>query len=135
MIRGDDFSSRSRAYTIYSRLPGLSLPVSTYPLDLVRARLSIATATIARLPTTSLSANAKTNAQYSLKGKPVLDKDLGVWGMTLKVYRTEGGMKGLYRGMVATAVGVAPYVVSRMRSSLLVSNRCQFFEKSFDLHI
>lgn len=25
----------------------------------------------------------------------VLDRDLGIWGMTKKVYRTEGGLKGL----------------------------------------
>jgi solute carrier family 25 (mitochondrial phosphate transporter), member 23/24/25/41 len=30
--------------------------------------------------------------------------------MTLKVMREEGGVRGLYRGLVATAVGVAPYV-------------------------
>lgn len=31
-------------------------------------------------------------------------------GMTLKVMREEGGVPGLYRGLVTTAVGVAPYV-------------------------
>jgi solute carrier family 25 (mitochondrial phosphate transporter), member 23/24/25/41 len=31
-------------------------------------------------------------------------------GMTLKVMREEGGVRGLYRGLVATAMGVAPYV-------------------------
>jgi len=33
-----------------------------------------------------------------------------MWGMTLKVMREEGGVLALYRGMVPTAVGVAPYV-------------------------
>lgn len=33
-----------------------------------------------------------------------------MWGMTLKVAREEGGIRGLYRGLVTTAVGVAPYV-------------------------
>lgn len=33
-----------------------------------------------------------------------------MWGMTLKVMREEGGFLALYRGMVPTAVGVAPYV-------------------------
>lgn len=33
-----------------------------------------------------------------------------MWGMTLKVMREEGGVRGLYRGLVATAMGVAPYV-------------------------
>lgn len=30
--------------------------------------------------------------------------------MTMKIMREEGGIRGLYRGLVATAVGVAPYV-------------------------
>lgn len=30
--------------------------------------------------------------------------------MTLKVMREEGGVRGLYRGIMATATGVAPYV-------------------------
>jgi solute carrier family 25 phosphate transporter 23/24/25/41 len=33
-----------------------------------------------------------------------------MWGMTLKVMRDEGGFRALYRGLVATAMGVAPYV-------------------------
>jgi solute carrier family 25 phosphate transporter 23/24/25/41 len=37
-------------------------------------------------------------------------KDLTVWGMTLKVVREEGGFRALYRGLITTAVGVAPYV-------------------------
>lgn len=79
-------------------LAGICSVVSTYPLDLVRSRLSIATASI---------------ATGKGKGKlmcDVVDKDLGIWGMTRKVYRTEGGVRGLYRGIVATAAGVAPYV-------------------------
>ena len=30
--------------------------------------------------------------------------------MTSKVYREEGGLRGLYRGCVPTSIGVAPYV-------------------------
>ncbi|KAL7281302.1 hypothetical protein ACG7TL_004611 [Trametes sanguinea] len=37
-------------------------------------------------------------------------KDLTMWGMTLKVMREEGGVRALYRGLVPTAMGVAPYV-------------------------
>lgn len=33
-----------------------------------------------------------------------------MWGMTLKVFREEGGVRALYRGLVPTAMGVAPYV-------------------------
>ncbi|MBW0527961.1 hypothetical protein O181_067676 [Austropuccinia psidii MF-1] len=76
-------------------LAGICSVVSTYPLDLVRSRLSIVSANIgSRLPT-------KNSA-----------KELGMVGMTLLVYKTEGGIKGLYRGLVPTVVGVAPYVGS-----------------------
>jgi solute carrier family 25 phosphate transporter 23/24/25/41 len=33
-----------------------------------------------------------------------------MWGMTLKVMREEGGLRALYRGIITTAMGVAPYV-------------------------
>ena len=33
-----------------------------------------------------------------------------MWGMTLKVMREEGGFRALYRGLIPTAMGVAPYV-------------------------
>jgi len=33
-----------------------------------------------------------------------------MWGMTLKVVREEGGIRALYRGIVTTSMGVAPYV-------------------------
>ena len=33
-----------------------------------------------------------------------------MWGMTLKVMRDEGGVRALYRGLIPTAMGVAPYV-------------------------
>ena len=33
-----------------------------------------------------------------------------MWGMTLRVVREEGGVRALYRGLVPTAMGVAPYV-------------------------
>ena len=36
--------------------------------------------------------------------------DLTMWGMTLRVVREEGGVRALYRGLVPTAMGVAPYV-------------------------
>lgn len=54
---------------------------ATYPLDLVRARLSIATANLAR---------GSSPHHFSAE-----DAKLGMIGMTKKVYRTEGGLKGL----------------------------------------
>lgn len=74
---------------------GFTSVVSTYPLDLVRARISIASA--------SMYTTAGTSAT-------VLPRVPGVWETTMKVYRDEGGFRGLYRGCIATSLGVAPYV-------------------------
>ncbi|KAI5453993.1 hypothetical protein NCC49_004986 [Naganishia albida] len=81
---------------------GIASVVSTYPLDLVRSRISIATASIAP--------RRKTSRTGIGSSRVIEQRDLGIWGMTRHVYRTEGGLKGLYRGTVATAAGVAPYV-------------------------
>ncbi|KDR75001.1 hypothetical protein GALMADRAFT_248838 [Galerina marginata CBS 339.88] len=113
-------------------LAGITSVCSTYPLDLVRSRLSIATASIpltaaATLPkaaaiplnllqpkhalssayhTSSTVASAAGAAATSAYTKA----ELTIWGMTLKIMREEGGVRALYRGLVTTAVGVAPYV-------------------------
>ncbi|WVW80187.1 hypothetical protein I302_102164 [Kwoniella bestiolae CBS 10118] len=75
---------------------GILAVAATYPLDLVRARLSVATSGMAIKSTSG--------------GFTAEDAKLGMVGMTKKVYKTEGGIRGLYRGCWATAVGVAPYV-------------------------
>ena len=36
--------------------------------------------------------------------------ELTMWGMAVKVVREEGGIRALYRGMLTTSMGVAPYV-------------------------
>ncbi|KAK7024242.1 hypothetical protein VNI00_016459 [Paramarasmius palmivorus] len=107
---------------------------STYPLDLVRARLSIATASIpinalpsateglgAALASTTAAATktATTNtprlvnaihtsasAAASAVASNYKPSESTIWG----IMREEGGVRGLYRGLVATAFGVAPYV-------------------------
>ena len=125
-------------------LAGITSVCSTYPLDLVRSRLSIATASItltapellasgsgatsaaASIPVTGAatlplkaaaagyhtSSVAKAGGPASAVAKAVAytKQDLTMWGMTLKVMREEGGIRALYRGLVTTAVGVAPYV-------------------------
>ncbi|KAF8329327.1 mitochondrial carrier domain-containing protein [Amanita rubescens] len=101
-------------------LAGITSVCATYPLDLVRSRLSIATASV------SLSVQPK--AAPALGAKPLVAKsvslasaayhtssafskaDLTIVGMTRKIMREEGGIRALYRGLVTTAVGVAPYV-------------------------
>ncbi len=97
---------------------------STYPLDLVRARLSIATASIpvslqskcntslasSTISTSPLKHTLSTAYHTSASGSNYTASELTIWGMTLKIIREEGGIRGLYRGLIATAVGVAPYV-------------------------
>ncbi|CAO1623007.1 unnamed protein product [Sympodiomycopsis kandeliae] len=105
--------------------------VGTFPLDLVRARISIASASL-YADAKAVAADAETtSSQGGDKGasKPaaeapkklsrqelrqlIADKQKGIpgiWAMTAKVYREEGGIRGLYRGCVPTSAGVAPYV-------------------------
>ncbi|KAH6897661.1 mitochondrial carrier domain-containing protein [Coprinopsis sp. MPI-PUGE-AT-0042] len=120
-------------------LAGITSVCSTYPLDLVRSRLSIATASIsltapellstgtapataATLPlktvAPSLSSGYHTSSAVRASGPAAAaaqaiaytKQDLTMWGMTLKVMREEGGVRALYRGLITTAAGVAPYV-------------------------
>ncbi|KAF8149582.1 mitochondrial carrier [Crassisporium funariophilum] len=111
-------------------LAGITSVCSTYPLDLVRSRLSIATASITlvaapHLGTASLSAlplkpalasayhtssSLASSIASSVPASMYSKADLTIYGMTLKIMREEGGVRGLYRGLVTTAVGVAPYV-------------------------
>lgn len=69
--------------------------LATYPLDLVRTRLSIQTANLTKL--------SKSRAHN-------ISKPPGVWDLLCKTYKEEGGIKGLYRGVWPTSLGVVPYV-------------------------
>ncbi|KAM5533312.1 hypothetical protein V8D89_012986 [Ganoderma adspersum] len=104
-------------------LAGITSVCTTYPLDLVRSRLSIATASIPTMQASAASSSSAavqpalasayhtaSAAARSTAQSLFTAKDLTVWGMTLKVMREEGGVRALYRGLVATAMGVAPYV-------------------------
>lgn len=113
-------------------MAGTASCVATFPLDLVRARISIASA--------SLYADAKAEVLNNNNAGPDAGKPSaaapapsppppklsrsemraviaerqkrvpGIWAMTAKVFREEGGIRGLYRGCIPTAAGVAPYV-------------------------
>ena len=72
-------------------LAGITSVTFTYPLDIVRTRLSIQSASFAAL------------------GKHE-GKLPGMWQTMVNMYKHEGGMFGLYRGIVPTVAGVAPYV-------------------------
>ncbi|KAL6310481.1 mitochondrial carrier domain-containing protein [Sparassis latifolia] len=98
-------------------LAGISSVCATYPLDLVRSRLSIATASIP-IPQSTPASTASQPSLYSAyhtsasrtAAAAFSHAELTMWGMTLKVMREEGGVRALYRGIITTAVGVAPYV-------------------------
>jgi solute carrier family 25 phosphate transporter 23/24/25/41 len=65
--------------------------VATYPLDIVRTRLSIQSA--------SFEALGKRDAKLP-----------GMWATMKTMHSTEGGIIALYRGLGPTLAGVAPYV-------------------------
>ncbi|KAI0189214.1 mitochondrial carrier domain-containing protein [Xylaria flabelliformis] len=73
-------------------IAGITSVFCTYPLDIVRTRLSIQTASFA-----------------ALGGVPK-DKLPGMWTTMVSMYKSEGGMAALYRGIIPTVAGVAPYV-------------------------
>ncbi len=78
---------------------GITSVFCTYPLDIVRTRLSIQSASFAELG-----------------DKP---KQLpGMWQTLVHMFKTEGGIRALYRGIVPTVAGVAPYVRTISRQSL-----------------
>jgi len=71
---------------------GITSVFFTYPLDIVRTRLSIQSASFAAL------------------GQGPRTKLPGMWGTLITMYKTEGGILALYRGIIPTVAGVAPYV-------------------------
>ncbi|UZJ55127.1 hypothetical protein CBS101457_004447 [Exobasidium rhododendri] len=105
---------------IAGAIAGIASVVSTYPLDLVRSRISIASASLyaeaktiaTSTPGDTLPANKRKPARSELR-KIIEERQKkvpGIWDMTVKVYREEGGIRALYKGCVPTSVGVAPYV-------------------------
>ncbi|KAI9739041.1 MAG: hypothetical protein M1834_007253 [Cirrosporium novae-zelandiae] len=71
---------------------GITSVTFTYPLDIVRTRLSIQSASFAAL------------GEHANKRLP------GMWGTMIHMYKHEGGFLALYRGIIPTVAGVAPYV-------------------------
>lgn len=73
-------------------MAGITSVTCTYPLDIVRTRLSIQSASFAGL------------AKDASKQLP------GMWELMASMYKNEGGFMALYRGIIPTVAGVAPYV-------------------------
>ncbi|MCJ1405965.1 hypothetical protein MMC19_000030 [Ptychographa xylographoides] len=87
---GEDLSPVRRL--LCGAAAGITSVSFTYPLDIVRTRLSIQSASFAVL------------GDEARKSLP------GMWQTMVKMYKTEGGIQALYRGFVPTIAGVAPYV-------------------------
>lgn len=87
---GADLNSARRL--VCGGAAGITSVFFTYPLDIVRTRLSIQSASFAAL------------SQASKAKLP------GLWKTMVTMYKTEGGILALYRGIIPTVAGVAPYV-------------------------
>jgi solute carrier family 25 phosphate transporter 23/24/25/41 len=86
-------------------LAGITSVSVTYPLDIVRTRLSIQSASFSDLGKAASPAPAS-----SASSKVAPPKLPGMWATLVSMYRTEGGAAALYRGILPTIAGVAPYV-------------------------
>lgn len=76
-------------------LAGTASVFVTYPLDIIRTRLSIQTASIGNL-----------QEHFNKLGQ----KPPGIISVGKQIVREEGGFMALYRGTIPTTLGVAPYV-------------------------
>ena len=85
-------------------IAGITSVFLTYPLDIVRTRLSIQTASFAELGE-----------------RP--DKLPGMWATMKTMYKAEGGISALYRGILPTVAGVAPYVSNTSRSHSFIAKQ------------
>ncbi|QLL34525.1 hypothetical protein HG536_0G03870 [Torulaspora globosa] len=90
--RGEQLNNWQRL--LGGALCGGASVIATYPLDLVRTRLSIQTANLRKLN----------------KSRVSTAKPPGIWELLVKIYREEGRIQALYRGVWPTSLGVVPYV-------------------------
>ncbi|KAI7868874.1 mitochondrial carrier domain-containing protein [Spinellus fusiger] len=73
---------------------GIVSVVCTYPLDITRTRLSVSSARLSG----------------SINEGAIKTPSPGIGSTMLTIYKTEGGVRGLYKGLWPTTLGVAPYV-------------------------
>lgn len=95
-------------------MAGITSVVMTYPLDITRTRLSVQSSSLVtthkeptRSPPVSATTTTSSTATAAKRTPPKLP---GMFPTILHIYRTEGGIRALYRGIIPTVMGVAPYV-------------------------
>lgn len=81
---------------------GITSVTITYPLDIVRTRLSVQSASFSTLGNTTLG------------NKEAGEALPGMFRTMAMMYKKEGGAVALYRGIIPTVAGVAPYVSLRV---------------------
>jgi solute carrier family 25 (mitochondrial phosphate transporter), member 23/24/25/41 len=89
-------------------MAGITSVVMTYPMDITRTRLSVQSSSLQALAQPSQPSLSGPSARISTKRVPA--KLPGMVPTMVKIYRNEGGVVALYRGLVPTVMGVAPYV-------------------------
>ncbi|ORX90334.1 mitochondrial carrier [Basidiobolus meristosporus CBS 931.73] len=85
-------------------LAGVTSVACTYPLDIVRTRLSVQSALALQEAEAEAIKAGKTVSKVNVPKLP------GIWETMKSIYQVEGGVRALYRGLGPTLMGVAPYV-------------------------
>ncbi|KAG7882739.1 hypothetical protein KL938_003162 [Ogataea parapolymorpha] len=87
-----DGSLSTESRLVAGTVAGFLSVLVSYPMDLVKTRLSVQTAQL-----------------RNLKSRASIEKPPGMWQSLVNIYRNEGGIPALYRGIMPTSWGVAPY--------------------------
>jgi solute carrier family 25 (mitochondrial phosphate transporter), member 23/24/25/41 len=85
-------------------MAGITSVVMTYPLDITRTRLSVQSSSLATIRPVSSTPGSIPHPTAAAPKLP------GMFPTIVQIYKTEGGIPALYRGLVPTVLGVAPYV-------------------------
>lgn len=101
-------------------LAGITSVVCTYPLDIVRTRLSVQSANLGSINQSTVHPSKQASAilvnSRSVTTSSNSNQLPGIWGTLTTMYLKEGGVRALYQGLGPTLMGVAPYVALNFQS-------------------